>query len=215
MKKTICLMLITLGLWSCNSLSSKKEGKSTADSSKTELASKSQSTIVIKDSSQYDQAFIKGLSGYKDPLQLIGNTIIAGSDTTYFPEEFPLNKTVNFKAAKDHKKYMLSVTRTNLTNLSYSFQLSDEKDQLIDSKSGNAVLGPMFFLASETDQDTQTGEWYASNEYWDITNNCWFAVRIGQGKDSHQKQRAMINYGCEDKNKPNVNLEGCPTLRAE
>ncbi|HLN74977.1 MAG TPA: hypothetical protein VK205_16915 [Prolixibacteraceae bacterium] len=215
MKKTIWLAMITLGLWSCNSQPLKNEGKSNADSLRTELKDKSQLPIDLKDSSQYDKAFIQGLAGYNEPVQLIDNYLITGNDTIYFPEDIPFNKTIDFKATKDHKKYLLSVSRTSLTNLSYSFKLSDEKDKVLDSNAGNAVLGSMFFLASETDKDTQTGENYGSYEYWDKSNDCWFAVRIGHGKSPDGKQRAIVKYGCEDKNKQALKLQECPTLRGE
>lgn len=119
MKKTICLMMITLGLWSCNNHSPKNEGKSTTDSLKTELTGKSQLNIVIKDSSQYDKVFIKELSAYNEPIQLIDNYLITGNDTIYFPLDIPLNKSVEFKATKDHKKYLLSVFK----NQPYQFIL--------------------------------------------------------------------------------------------
>lgn len=215
MKKTICMLMVTLGLWSCNNTSSKNEGKLTNESLKTEMAIENGSNMVIKDSSHYDPAFINGLKGYKEPIQLIDNYIIAESDTTYFPENLPLNKPMVFKAAKDHQTYLLTVTRTSLTNLSYSFKRTGENDKLMDSKSGNAVLGSMFFLASEMDEDTQSAEGYGSYEYWDKTTDCWFALRIGQGNDLNGKQRAMINYGCEDKNKQALALNECPTLRTE
>lgn len=215
MKKAICMIMVAFTLWSCNSNSPNKQGKSTTDSLKTEMAGENQSNIIIKDSSQYDKAFIKGLAGYKEPIQLIDNYILTDYDTIYFPEDIPLNKTVDFKATKDHKKYLLSVSRTNLTNLSYSFKLTDEKDKLIDSKSGNAVLGSSFFFGYEMDEDTQTSEGYGSYEYWDNNNDCWFSVRIGISNDPNGKQRAMINYGCEDKSKQALTLEECPTLRGE
>ena len=215
MKKTLGVVMFTMTLWSCNSQSSKTEGNSSTEPLKTELAAENKPTIFIKDSSLYDPAFVKGLKDYNEPLQLIGNYVIAGTDTIWFPEDLPLNKHLEFKATKDHQNYLLSVSRTNLTNLSYSFQLTDEKDKLIDSKSGNAVLGSMFFLASETDNDSETGEVYGSYEYWDNSNDCWFAIRIGHGNTPNGKQRAIVNYGCEDKNKQAFMLEQCPTLRAE
>lgn len=215
MRKAFWTVIIILGIWSCKSQSSKKEGDSITYPLKAEMVAENQSTVLIKDSALYDKTFIAGLAGYKEPIQLIGNYIIAENDTTWFPEDLPLNKTVVFKATQDHKKYMLSVSRNSLTNLSYAFQLTGEKDKMIDSKSGNAVLGSLFFLASEMDKDSQTGKGYGSYEYWDKSNDCWFAVRIGHGNAPHGKQRAMITYGCEDKNKQALTLNECPTLRTE
>ena len=94
-------------------------------------------------------------------------------------------------------------------------KITDKENKVINTKSGIAVLGSMFFLASEMDEDSETGDGYGSSEYWDRANDCWFAIRVGIGKDHNGKQRAMLNYGCEDKNKQRLNLEDCPTLRTE
>lgn len=174
-----------------------------------------QQEIYIKDKSQYDQTFIDGLANYNAPVKLIDNYIITGRDTTCFPDDLPLNKKTIFKVTKDNSNFVLTITRTNFTNLTYNFQLTDKDNKTIDTKSGKAILGSMFFLVSENDEDSQTGDGYKSSEYWDKTNNCWLSIRIGIGLDNNGKQRAMLTYGCEDKNMPTLNLEECPTLRTE
>lgn len=171
--------------------------------------------IYIEDKSQYDQTFIEELSKYNEPIKLVDNYIITGKDTTYFPEDLNLNKVTIFKATKDNNKFVLTVTRSNLTNLTYNFQLIDKDNKTVDTKSGKAILGSMFFLASENDEDSQTGDGYGSSEYWDKANDCWFAIRVGIGKDDNGKLRAMLNYGCNDKSKQTLNLDECPTLRTE
>lgn len=174
--------------------------------------------IYIKDKSQYDQTFIDGLANYNKPIKLIDSYILTGTDTTYFPDDLRINKVTTFKATKDNNKFVLTVKRTNLTNLTnltYNFQLTDKDNKTADTKSGKAILGSMFFLASENDQDSQTGDDYGSTEYWDKTNDCWFAIRIGIGSDDNGKLRAMLNYGCNDKSKQTLELDECPTLRTE
>lgn len=186
-----------------------------ADTLQTIPADNQKLNIYIKDKSQYDQTFINGITIYNGPIKLIDNYIIAGNDTTYFPEDLSLNKVTIFKAIKDNNKFVLTVTRTNFTNLTYSFQLTDLNNKILDSKSGEAILGSLFFLASEIDEDSQTGDSYGSCEYWDKTNDCWLAIRIGIGKDDHGKLRAMLNYNCNDKSNQTLNLDACPTLRTE
>lgn len=181
----------------------------------TDTSDKQLHDIYIKDKSQYDQKFIDGLIDYNEPKKLIDNYIITGNDTTYFPDDLSINKVTVFKAIKDNNKFVLTVTRTNLTNMTYNFQLIDKDNKTVDTKSGKVILGSMFFLASENDEDSQTGDGYGSNEYWDKTNDCWFAIRIGIDKDDNGKLRAMLNYGCNDKSKQNLNLDECPTLRTE
>lgn len=215
MKKTVFVAMITLGVWSCYSQPSKTEVKSGTEPLKTGTTNTGQSNIFIKDPSQYDKIFIQGLYNYTDPLQLIDNHIISEGYTYWFPEDLQLNRTIVFKASRDKKNFLLSATRTSLTNLSYSFKLTNEKNKIIKSKSGKAVLGSMFFFGSEMDEDSETGEGYSSYEYWDNSGDCWFSLRIGHGNTPNEKQKAKITYGCEDKNKPILELEECPTLRAE
>ena len=171
--------------------------------------------IYIKDKSQYDQTFINGLADYNEPIKLIDNYIITGKDTTCFPKDLRFNKPTSFHTNNHDNNFVLTVTRTNLTNLTYSFQLTDKYNKPIETRSGKAILGSMFFLASENDEDSQTGDSYGSSEYWDKTNDCWFAIRIGIGKDDNGKLRAMLYYGCNDKSKQTLNLDECPTLRTE
>jgi uncharacterized protein YceK len=209
MKQIIFILTLVIGLSGCNNISTKKA----ADTLQT-ISSKRQAEIYIKDTSKYDPAFIAALDTYYEPIQLIDNFIITGKDTTYFPEDLPLNKKITFKGTTGKKNFALTVTRTNLTNLIYSFKRTDN-DKTIDSISGRAILGPMFFLTSENDEDSQTGDGYGSSEYFDKSDNCWLAIRIGIGLDKNRKQRAKLAYGCEDKNKQALNLDECPTLRTE
>ena len=216
MKQTIYLLTLAFGLWSCNNKSAEKTAEqNSVDTLQTVSADKLKLEIYFKDKSQYDQTFIDGLADYNEPIKLIDNFILTGQDTTYFPEDLNLNKATTFKAIKDNNKYVLTVTRTNLTNLTYEFQLIDKDNKTVATKSGKAILGSMFFLASENDEDSETGDGFGSYEYWDKTKECWFAIRIGIGKDDNEKLRAMLNYGCNDKKKQTLNLDECPTLRTE
>ena len=216
MKQTIYILTFAFGLWSCNDKTAEKTAdQNSVNTLQTVSADKHQQERTIKDKSQYDQSFIDGLSEYNEPINLEENYILVGQDTVYFPEDLELNKETIFKGIKDKKNFVLSVTRTNLTNLTYNFQLTDKDNKTIDTKSGKAILGSMFFLASEIDEDSQTGDGYGSCEYWDKTNDCWFSIRVGIGKDDNGKQRAMLNYGCNDKSKQTLNLDECPTLRTE
>jgi hypothetical protein len=215
MKQTIYILTLTLFLLSCSGKTRKTVDTKSIDTLQTISADKKQTDIYIKDKSKYDQSFIDGLSVYNEPIKLIDNYILTGKDTTYFPSDLSLNKATTFKASKGNNKFVLTVTRTNLTNLTYNFQLTDKDNKTVDTKSGKAILGSMFFLGSEMDQDSQAGDGYRSSEYWDKTNDCWFSIRIGYGKDKNGKQRAMLTYGCEDKNKQSLKLVECPTLRTE
>jgi len=122
MKQTIYILTLALGLASCNNQTTEKAvDKNSVDTLKTVSADKQQLDIYIKDKSQYDQTFIDGLADYIEPIKLIDNYIVTGKDTTYFPDDLILNKPTTFTAIKDNNKYVLTVTRTNLTNLTSNF----------------------------------------------------------------------------------------------
>lgn len=215
MKHTMCIIALVLGLGSCkNPTSENSASKNSDDSLQTTSATKQKQDIFIKDKTKYDQTFIEGLADYNEPIKLIDDYIVTGKDTTFFPTDLILNKPTIFTAIKDDNNYVLLVTRTNYTNLTYNFQLKDRNNKIFDTKSGQAILGSMFFLAPEGDIDTEMGS-YGSYEYWDKSNNCLFSVRIGIGKDDNGKQRAKVNYNCDDRNKTAIDLDECPVLRTE
>jgi hypothetical protein len=215
MKQTIYILTLAFGLWSCNNKTAeKKADQNTVDTLQLVSADKSKLDNNIKDKSEYDQSFIDGLSKYNEPIRLIENYILIGHDTVFFPEDIKLNKETIFKGSQDNKKFVLTVTRTNYTGLNYRFQLLDKDAKTIYNKSGRAILGSLFFLGSETDEDDETGEAYLSVEYRDNSPDCSFAIRIGEMEDNG-KIRAKINLYCEDNLSRNIDLDDHPTLRTE
>jgi len=224
MKQTIYLLTLTFGLCGCNNQTKEKiVEKKSADTLQTVNAGNELQDIFIKDKSLYEQIFVDGITsldgmtGFNEQIKLIDNYILTGKDTTYFPDDLSLNKATTFKATKDNKIFVLTVTRTNLTNLSYNFQITDKDKKTVDTKSGKAILASLFFLASENDEDSQTGDVYGSYQYWDKTDTCSFSIKIGIGLDDNGKKRATLTYSCLDENKQNLNLNlnNCPTLRTK
>jgi len=191
------------------------DSQNSVDTLQTDSAEKQTQNIYVIDKSQYDQIFIDGLADYNEPIKLIGNYIIIGKDTTYFPEDLSLNKSTTFRATKDDNKFLLTVKRTNLTNLTYRFQLTDKDNKTVDAKTGKAILSSSFFIGSEGDDDITGG--YGSQEYRDNSNDTWLSIRIEIGKANNGKQRAKIHYDSSDKTKKsfNLDLEECPTLWTE
>ncbi|MDD2798204.1 MAG: hypothetical protein PHV20_06380 [Bacteroidales bacterium] len=216
MKQIIFLFGLVLCVLSCNNHTKKKiSNKTTPNTSLNSSNINKKSNIYIKNKSQYDQTFIEGLVDYENSLKLIDNYILINNDTTYFPEELPLNQKILFKGKKDDNIFELTVTRENLTNLNYGLLIIDKKGETIFDKSGKAILGSLFFLAPENDDDFEADEGYASSEYWDNTKNCSFSIRIGFGSDNNNKKRAKFTYGCEEINGKNLKIDDCPTLRSE
>ena len=110
MRQTIFILTIAFGLWSCSNQATEKIGNiNSVDTILNASNDKQQEKIYIKNSSQYDQKFIEGLSEYNEQLKLVNNYILIGQDTVYFPEEIQLPRTLtqaaerlkNSKAARD------------------------------------------------------------------------------------------------------------------
>jgi hypothetical protein len=214
MKQTIYILTLAFGLSRCTQTSEKAADKKTVDTLQTISVDKQQSEIYIKDKSQYDQTFINGLADYNEPIKLIDNYIISGKDTTYFPNDLPLNKVIYFKGVKAERHFLLTVRRVNLTSLTYDFEIIKD-NETVDFKNGKAILGSMFFLGPEGDDDIETQSGYGSQEYRDTSKDSWLSIRIEIGKADDGKQRAKINYGNSDKTKQSLDLDECPTLRTE
>ncbi|MBI3233341.1 MAG: hypothetical protein HYZ42_04765 [Bacteroidetes bacterium] len=194
MKGKIFMLTLVLGLWSCDNQSKEKAvDKDSIDTSQTITSDKHHQEIYIKDKSQYDQSFINGLADFNESIKLIDNYIITGTIKTYFPEDLELNKQTKFAAIKDNEKYSLTLTRTNLTNINYEFQLL-KNDSIIHSKSGKAILVSGFFLGPEGEPDLETGESFMSNEYRKENKDSWLLILVGMDKNYEGKKRAKIYF---------------------
>ena len=228
MKQRIYIVIVAIGLLSCNKGNGKKVDNNTVDTLQTISQEKvnidkleREVDIYIKDKSQYDQTFIDGLSECHESMQLIDNYILIlidkqVKDTIYFPflEDIQLNKKTVFKGTKNQNNFVLTVTRRNLTSLDYKFQLLDKIGNTIINKSGYATLNSYFFFGAETDIDDESDISYLSVEYWDNSSGSSFAIRVGID-DNDGKLKAKIVFYCNDNKLKNIDLDDCPTLRTK
>ncbi len=175
----------------------------------------SQSKIFVKDRSHYSQIFIDQLSTYSEPVSLVDEYVVTGTDTTYFPKDLALKSWMLFKAAKGDLVYLIDVSRLNLTDLDYRFRVIDKDGATVFTKMGRAVLAATFFLAAEMDEDIEMDESYGSNEYWDKTDECAFSIRVGIGRDDKGRNRLSLTYSCLENNTHAFDLGEIPILRTE
>lgn len=216
MKQIIYIITLTLGLSSCNNQTTEKAAnKNLVDALQTVSTDKQTQGIYIKDKSQYDQTFIDGLADYNDLIKLIDNYIVTGKDTTYFPNDLLLNKSTIYTAIKDSNKYVLTVTRTNLTNLTYNFQFTDSDNKILDTKSGQVVLSSYFFFGPEGETDFEANDSFFSNEYRMENDKSWLTIQIGIDKNYSGKKRAKIIYGLIVNSKKKEPIMESPILRIE
>ena len=197
----------------CNVSNAQKVNKTIGKS-----MNQTETTIFVKDKSKYSKEFLTKLNGLKSQklgsVKLIDNVMIVEKDTTKFPDDLKMNKQYLFKSVKGDQSYHLNVKRINESTLSFEFKLRKKKDVVFTDK-GEANIGAFFFLASEMDEDNETGEGYGAYEYAKELNSCWFIIRIGVGKDAKNRQRAKVIFGCNDKTRQALDIKDCPTLRTE
>jgi hypothetical protein len=218
MRQTLYILTLTIGVLSCNSKTERTVNQITSDSLEISSIRQRKSSIYIKDQSKYSQTFIEELTAmnYNKPIKLIDDFVVVGTDTTQFPADLELNKKTVFKGTGNNKFYELILIRTSLTEIVFTFFIRENNEEIVlPTKEGIATLNTMFFLDSEVDEDSQTSDGYGSCEYWNKANDCCFSIRVGIGRDDNEKQRAMLNYICNDKSKEMLNLDKCPTLRTE
>src|SRR5688572_13174485 len=129
MKQIIYFLALIVGLWSCSNQSKEKAvDTNLVDTLKMASIDNKQTDSNVTDKSQYDSSFIDGLKEFND-FKLFGNFVLVGNDTIYLPEDLPLNREQLFKGLKNGRQFMLTLKRTNLTNLTYNFKqiTSDNK----------------------------------------------------------------------------------------
>jgi hypothetical protein len=135
--------------------------------------------LFIKDTTQYDSSFIRGLvkmARIQTSFRLIDDSLIVGSVANTNPDSIikkpltsryslptnlDLNKESRFSTRLPDKNFSLTLKRTNFTNIEY--QLKQDGKIL---KSGNAVLQASFFFGAEV-QDEENGKPMYLNQYID------------------------------------------------
>ncbi len=206
-------MTSLLGLFSCNNQTTEKSvNKKTVDTTQTFSNENQKNFIYINDKSQYDSAFLNGLSKFNEEIKLIENYLAIRQDTFYFPKEIKIKENLVFSGKKNQKSFVLDVVKKNLTTLNYNFRLYDKNGNNLVNIWGNAILSSTFFLDKVIDHDDQTNDKYLSYVYLDKSHNCNFAIRIGE-KDYNGNPRAKVTLQCKDLEINEVTLKDNPTLR--
>ena len=195
-KKIICIIALIV-LISC------KEDKTPvlvkpANTTDTIKAVTETHKVFIKNKSLYSKEWVAEMqkTEYPSEIKVIDDYVVTEGDTIPFPDALKLDKEYVFLATRGELDYELKVKRINPVALEYSFALFDNKKPVFE-QSGEAYIGTLFFLASETDEDDKTGEGYLSTEYWAKQEMCEFAIRIGEPNDEG-RLRATVKQLCEN-----------------
>jgi hypothetical protein len=178
--KTCYLIILFLLVKGCNS---KNEPKATTVSP---IAPEAIDSIIVSKQENYSSEYLKSLEEQEFPGSILfaDSLLINGPDTMHFPTILNLDSAYKFSTRKENIN--LSVTRINYTTISY--RLTDYKVLW----EGYADLGPLFFLASEIDEDDITGSAYGSSEYYSRDEK--LSIRIATDLDDNGILRATVNH---------------------
>ena len=159
---------------------------STSPASTDTTATQQASVVVVHDTTLYDEAFVAGLSWQQEPIELLDNNIISGSDTFHFPADPKMNRTYRFHGKAGNDRYDLTVIRTRFTTLEYSLKNTNSKNFSV-TKNGRATLDPLFFRDS------------SAAAFKDKSGECAIAILVLPGKNRKNKKEAVLGYGCDSK----------------
>lgn len=148
--------------------------------------------LYIKDPSLYSPEWIaafKADSSHFKTAKIMGEYIFIDNDTAYFDTSLKLKQDYRFTAFTDSHFYQLAVKRINYTSIEYDFSLLENEKPVFNRK-GNAHLGSLFFLGSESSSDDETGEGYLATEYYDKSAG-GLTIDIGE-PDTQGRIRANV-----------------------
>ncbi len=163
--------------------------------------------LFIKDTTQYDPSFIRGLvemakiqtsfTLVDDSLLVISvantnpDSIVNKSFSTMYhiPTNLELNTEIRFSTKLPEKAFSLILKRTNFTNIEYQI-IKDVKT----IKTGKAILGAGYFFGAEV-QDDENGKPMYLNQYNDNKGSAsYLKVEINKA------ERATFTYCVDEKN---------------
>lgn len=175
--------ILILVLCSCGHQTTRKTMEEKKDSGQVASANTLDTLIsgkwlVVGDTTQYGASFLHELrevSSEYDTLKVAGDSLfiwykpLHKPDTTvrysyWIPTKLELNREIAFSTTQEGQNYLLTLKRTNYTDLSY--QLSHEGQSV---KAGIASLQGSFFFGAETDEN-EKGEMIFLNQYIDQSN---------------------------------------------
>jgi len=155
--------------------------------------------LYINDSAQYSQQFIKGLRSdvpLYDSLILIDDILhvyytitlkeraIHSVHTAKLPTELPLGKEVMYNAEQNGKNYLLTLCRTNFTEINFDLKIDGNT-----TKTGLLILPSTFFLGDECGSVDENGKDYCSSLY--ISDN----YHIESNQDSKVLIKVQLGSG--------------------
>jgi hypothetical protein len=169
--------------------------------------------VIVKNKTGYSEKFIEGLrkqNGYQK-FELLGSwMIIDGKDTATFPETPKIGEQFKLTGLKDNVAIALIIKRINYTTIEYSIEMV-EFGKTNHFEKGQASISPSFFLGSESDESTMTGNAYFATEFFEEKkNDCRTSIRLGKEDGRHELLGKLIK-NCNGKIK-DITLDNFPTL---
>jgi len=162
--------------------------------------------LFIKDTTQYDPSFIRGLveiAKIQTSFSLIDDSLIVSSIAITSPDSIvnkpftrkyviptnlELNKEIRFSTRLSERNFSLILKRTSFTNIEYQLNANGET-----IKSGTAILSASFYFGDEV-KGNEDGETIYLKQY---NNNKGFASYLKV--ESKDASRATFTYCTDEK----------------
>lgn len=173
---------------------------------------KTESAIFIKDSNDYSARFLAEIAkSEQSAISLIDSLlIIEEKDTITFPQVPKIGKSTVLTARKDDIAIGLTIERINQTTIDYRIEMV-EYGMASYKFTGRADLSAKFYLGSEMDESSFSGNAYFSAEFCDDRDTCYTCIRLGTEEGSGQYLLGKLIKNCNEQ-KRDIELDNFPTL---
>jgi hypothetical protein len=150
------------------------------------------SNLVIKNEKDYSPEFLEGLRQLPlENVTLDGNLFIENTDTISFPFFPVMNKYTVLTAKKDNLAIALKLKRINQTTIDYEIEMV-ETGKAAETFKGQATIASTFYWGSESDENPETGMSYGVDEYVDMNEDCYTAIRLGNPENFREGKAQLL-----------------------
>lgn len=168
------------------------------------------SNLIIKNEKDYSPEFLAGLRELPlENVTLDGNLFIENKDTILFPMFPIMKKKTVLTAKKGDLAIALKLKRINQTTIDYEIEMV-EFGKASETFEGQATIASTFYWGSESDENPKMGISYGVDEYVDMDEDCYTAIRLGKDGEKAQLLGKLIK-NCNGKIQE-IELDNFPTF---
>ena len=116
---------------------------------------------------------------------------IENKDTILFPQFPVMKKYTVLTAKKGDLAIALKLKRINQTTIDYEIEMV-ESGKASENFKGQATIASTFYWGSESDENPKTGVSYGVDEYVDMNEDCYTAIRLGKDESFREGKTQLL-----------------------